>query len=511
PYYLFGLFNPNIFIVILTFKRWWKRRERENAYLLLFFLCIYLSMAFSVFADSLPKEINILVLLNKLFLALGFLFLFLFLVLYFPMLKKYRSFIILHIIFVIFIGMLYLPELTTISVYTEVDMKLPCYNQNLSFSIAFLSYLLFWASLVIYYLYRCSLLTEKLSARVKLHLFIVGVFFTLLGVLCIEPGLMDTRDIYVLEFTGKIYGIVFHIIAFVLFVTSLFVPKSLLKLWEEHVFSPKEPKSLRNVRNLLILILGIGLNVVGGKLTSYFNLPFFADTIGTALVAFTLGPWTAATVGLLTNFLLSFVAGVAYFPFAICNILVGLLWGYFAKFGYARIVGIDPEVFWRKFIKFIIFNGIVVGIINACVSTVVSLSLFGGFSGHGAEFIALETQKYIGSITGNFLARLGIETFDKSCAILVALFTSMIFFQRESTEFLKPSKRKVSVRVDSREVIVFLLLLVILGLGSVPLFFHLLVLPSTAIVTPYSWILINFVWIFIVTILGLVVLYKWTK
>ncbi|MCX8173191.1 MAG: hypothetical protein N3F63_01060 [Thermoplasmata archaeon] len=511
-YQLFGFANPLLFIFLFLLWRWWHQRYKEDFFLALFFLCLYISMAFSVLADTLHQPLNIVVFLSKIFLCLAVFLLFLFLLIHFVQMRKYRSFIAIHMLFVIFIGLVYLPWLATPSTYTGTGNQLQCYNQNPAFSIALLSYIIFWNVVVIYYLYQSSLIVEKLSSRVKLHLFILGVLFTFIGILCIECGYLDTRDMFILEFTGKIYGIVFYTIAFVLFVTSLFVPRSLIRLWEEeHVLSYNVSKSLKNRRSLLIAVVGILLNVVGGKMTSYFHLPFFADMIGTAMVAFTLGPWHAATVGLLTNFLLSVFAGVAYFPFSVCNIAGGLLWGYLARLGYDRIVGVSAEIFWRRFLKFIVFNGVLVGITIAAIATIISLLMFGGFSGHGAEFIALQTQRYIGSEAGNFLARVGIESFDKSCAALIALYVSLFLFQRESAEFLKYGRRKLSVRVGHNEVILFLFALVFLGLCSVPLFFHVLVLPETAIVTPYTWVLLNFVWISVITALGLAVLYRWTE
>ncbi|MEM3445339.1 MAG: hypothetical protein QXJ27_02025 [Thermoplasmata archaeon] len=512
PYILFGILNPVLFLFILSLWRFIKQPQREDAPLPFFFFFLYLSMAFSIFAETLPPQLDILIFANKICLCLAVFSLFMFLVGYFESLRKYRSFILVHMLFVAFIGLMYFPRLATVSVYGGSEEEMPCYNQHPGFTTVFLSYILFWSAVIIYFLYRSSLLTEKLSARVKLHLFILALSFTLLGILCFEVGLLDPRDIFMLEFTTKIYGTIFYIISTVLFVTSIFVPRAFLKFWEKkYVFSPIGVRRLTEPRNIAIIVGGILVNVGGGKITSSFHLPFFSDTIGTGIVAYTLGPWVAATAGLLTNVLLSVVAGVAYFPFAVCNITVGLLWGYLAKLGYARIVGAPAGIFWRKFLRFVLSHGVIVGIANAAIALLVSLAMFGGFSGHGAEYIAMATQKYIGSVAGNFLARAGIEIFDKTCAVLVAMFVSILVLQQESAEFLKYAKRKKEVYVDSWEVILFLLILVIFGLGTVPLFFLVLVLPPTAVVTPFTWVLLNFIWISAVSVIGLTVLYKWSR
>lgn len=500
PSHFFGFLNPLIVITFFLLLRWGRQHQKVDFYLALYFLFLYLSMALSMLSGGLPDALNLLVFLSRIFLSLSVLILFMFVVLNFETLKKYRGFILMHLIFVIFIGALYFPNLSL-----PADSS---YNIHPGFSLALLSYLLPWSLIVLYFLYLASRFTEQLTARVKLHLFVLGVFFTFLGSGIIECTYFDSRDVLALEFTLKTYGIVFHTIALLLFLTSLLVPRSLLQFWEgKHIF---HFSGSRSTRRLLLIAFAILLNVTGGKITSYFHLPFFADMIGTALIAFTLGPWSAATAGLLTNFLLSIVAGVAYFPFALCNISGGLLWGYFARCGYAGIVNAPSEIFWKRFLKFIFFNGVIVGIAIASIATMVSFAMFGGFSGHEAEFIAMQTQKYLGTAAGNFLARLGIEIFDKTCAALTALYMAILFFQKESAQFLA-YRRKRSVIVEVREVLVFLLLLVLFGLCSVPLFFHVLVLPETAIVTPYSWVFLNFVWIALTSAVGLIVLYRWSR
>ncbi|MGC8912591.1 MAG: hypothetical protein ACP5LE_01475 [Thermoplasmata archaeon] len=450
---------------------------------------------------------------QKIVLSFVIISLFIFTISYFLEFKKYRSFIISHFTFVAFIGFLFLNNLTTREeIQFAAGASYYSYNLHPGFAISLLSFLIVWGTVLLFWLYQGSKEIEILSARVKMHFFVLGVAFTLFGIVLTEITFASSLEISLWETTARLYSSVCGILASVLFLASLFVPKTFLRLWEGKVkFFGEHIQPLRTYRYFGIFVLGIFLNVLGGKITSFFNLPFYLDMIGTAIVAITLGPWTAATAGLITNFLLSIVAGVFYFPFAVCNITGGLLWGFLAKLGFSKIVGTPGKIFWKKFGIFVLLNGVVVGIIIAAIATVTSAALFGGFSGHGAEYIAMETQKYLGTAAGNFLARVAIEVFDKTCAIFVAVFSGILFFQRETRDVLAYHRPTPGPVVDFREPLLFLFLLVILGLATVPLFSFVMVLPATAIVSSHDWVWINLVWITIIAILGLIMLIRYSE
>ena len=78
------------------------------------------------------------------------------------------------------------------------------------------------------------------------------------------------------------------------------------------------------------------LNVIGGTVASALKLPIFLDMIGTAVVAMTLGPWWGALVGVITNLTLGFVTGPVSIPFAACNVVGALVWGYGTRWGWAN-------------------------------------------------------------------------------------------------------------------------------------------------------------------------------
>ena len=78
---------------------------------------------------------------------------------------------------------------------------------------------------------------------------------------------------------------------------------------------------------LLLNLLGVGvIRATQGIL--------FLDSTGTALAAFTLGPWWAAAIGILTNLVGTYITGAQtyYQLFGVVNALIGVAWGYYAMF-----------------------------------------------------------------------------------------------------------------------------------------------------------------------------------
>jgi len=504
--------GPTLILAILEFLRWYKTRRREDIILGIFFLAVHFSMSFSVLSQSVCPCLNIAVFASGVFICLAFFVLFLFLVSVEHTLKKYWSFIITYLIFVIYIGVMYINIIASnTALVSDTGEYIQTYNIHPAFGIAVLSYVITWGVVSIYWLYKFSLELSSLAARVKTHFFIIGVAFLLLGILFVKVPQIDPRDLFFLEVSAQFYGVICFIIAFLLFLASFFVPRSMLKLWEAKKYTTDSNISLLKPVNLLIFVLCIALNILGGKISSCFHLPLFMDMIGTALLAIVFGPWYAATGGLLTNLLLSIVSGVFYFPFALCNIAGGLTWGYLFKRGYGKVIGAPAKVFWQKFIKFILLNGILVAVIIATISATISYVLFGGFSGHEAEYIAMEAQKYLGTFGGNYLARLAIESFDKTTAVLVAFFVSILFFGNRTITTLKYDGKLNRVIVDCREPILFELSLLFFGFLTIPLFLLFLHMPENAIVGKIDWIWINIGWVAIVSVAGLVVLWKYAR
>ncbi|MGC8558607.1 MAG: hypothetical protein ACP5NC_06425 [Nitrososphaeria archaeon] len=115
--------------------------------------------------------------------------------------------------------------------------------------------------------------------------------------------------------------------------------------------------------------LAAALNLVGGYIVSITRVPIFLDMMGTAVTAFTIGPWWAAITGIITNIGESIIISPIYLPFAVVNVAGGLLWGYGAKWGMAK-----------SFVRLLIL-GIAVAILSSLISVPIITFVFGGATG----------------------------------------------------------------------------------------------------------------------------------
>ncbi|HEY9088497.1 MAG TPA: hypothetical protein VIO36_10040 [Anaerolineaceae bacterium] len=156
--------------------------------------------------------------------------------------------------------------------------------------------------------------------------------------------------------------------------------------------------------------VAVALNIVGGQINTVLKLPTFLDMIGTAVVAIVLGPWWGALVGATTNIVSSFISGPIGLPFAACNVVGALIWGYTVRWGWGK-------TFWGF------------GLINILVAFFVSLTavpiyvfIFGGATGHFADmmtaaFLAMGQNLIVSVFSSNILVSLA----DKIISGFVAL------------------------------------------------------------------------------------------
>jgi energy-coupling factor transport system substrate-specific component len=152
------------------------------------------------------------------------------------------------------------------------------------------------------------------------------------------------------------------------------------------------------------------LNIVGGYINTVLNLPTFLDMIGTAVVAIVLGPWWGALVGAITNVVSSFISGPISLPFAACNVIGALVWGYAHRWGWTGKQ-------WSFFL------------VNVAVAFFVSLTavpiyvfIFGGATGHfsdmmTAAFLSMGQNLLVSVFSSNILVSLA----DKIISGYVAL------------------------------------------------------------------------------------------
>ncbi|WP_373598264.1 CD3073 family putative ECF transporter S component [Paraclostridium bifermentans] len=171
-----------------------------------------------------------------------------------------------------------------------------------------------------------------------------------------------------------------------------------------------------NTKKVTFGSMCIVVNVVFGMFVAMLNIPFlFLDTVGTILGAVVLGPFWGALIGGCTNLVLGVISGPTNIPFALVNIVLGLIVGFVAKkkgFGYKQAF----------------FTGLLLAVVCPLIGTPISVLLFGGLSGSGADFlIGFLVQSGQKIFTAAFIPRILTNIIDKplSCIMVVYFLSKM--------------------------------------------------------------------------------------
>ncbi len=129
--------------------------------------------------------------------------------------------------------------------------------------------------------------------------------------------------------------------------------------------------------SLVLIVICIAINMIGGQLVSMLKLPIFLDSIGTLISAVLLGPWIGMLTGLLTNLLWGLLTDPIAAAFAPVAMVIGLVAGGMARAGWFRTL---PKV---------IVSGIIITLAVTVVAVPLRTWLFGGVTGSGADlFVA---------------------------------------------------------------------------------------------------------------------------
>lgn len=172
----------------------------------------------------------------------------------------------------------------------------------------------------------------------------------------------------------------------------------------------------------------IVLNVALGMFVQTLKIPLlFLDTVGTILGAAILGPLYGALVGGCTNLVLGIISGPTNIPFALVSIAIGLVVGLIAK--------------KRKFsYKEAIITGLILAVLCPLIGTPISVLVFGGLSGSGADFLVgflMKSGKDI--FTAAFIPRILTNIVDKVISCLIVVF----FIDRMPKSFVRDVKKSL--------------------------------------------------------------------
>ena len=152
----------------------------------------------------------------------------------------------------------------------------------------------------------------------------------------------------------------------------------------------------------ILFVAGIIVNIGGHLINNALRLPLFLDSIGTIMVAAILGPWVGASVGFFSNFIVGLLTNPVLIPFALVNVLIGLVVGFLAR--------------KRGFKDFLtpFYAGVILMVLCPLIAAPIAVYLFGGVTGGGLDrlyYTFLQSGKDV--ISSAFLARIPITFADK--------------------------------------------------------------------------------------------------
>ena len=171
-------------------------------------------------------------------------------------------------------------------------------------------------------------------------------------------------------------------------------------------------RSFRIPTNYVIALVpaAVALNIVGSYINTALKLPTFLDMIGTAVVAITIGPWWGALAGALTNTINGFISTPINLPFAACNVIGALVWGYGVRLGMGKTM-----------VRYFIL-ACLVALAVTLMAVPIYVFVFGGATG---AFSDMMTAAFVGMgqnlVVSVFSSNIVVSLADKIIASFVAL------------------------------------------------------------------------------------------
>lgn len=169
--------------------------------------------------------------------------------------------------------------------------------------------------------------------------------------------------------------------------------------------------SLKLSTSALVLIpAAVGINYIGKTFAGILKLPLWLDAIGTVLASMLAGPIVGAICGATNNIIYGLTMDPISFIYAITSIAVGLTVGIMAYKGWIKSIG----------------KAVVVGLIVACVSAIVStpinIAFWGGQTGNiwGDAVYASLIANHFPIWLASFLDEFIVDIPDKIATVIIA-------------------------------------------------------------------------------------------
>ena len=116
------------------------------------------------------------------------------------------------------------------------------------------------------------------------------------------------------------------------------------------------------------MVLCVCLNLLGHGLAAGLGLPFWLDSVGTAVMAVHMGPVPGAIVGMITNVIMS-LAGQEFIVYAIVNMAVGI------------VVGISYPKDLTDYFQ-IVITAALTAVVAIVISTPLNILFYNGYCGN---------------------------------------------------------------------------------------------------------------------------------
>lgn len=123
-----------------------------------------------------------------------------------------------------------------------------------------------------------------------------------------------------------------------------------------------------------IIIISLVLNLLGGTVSTFFQLPLFFDSIGTMLAAVLIGPWIGGLVGLISNILRGLFYSTLAIPFGLVSLGIGIITGYLMVY---------IKDYRRPLAPLLV--GVVIAIATPLMAAPIATYLYGGITVHGID------------------------------------------------------------------------------------------------------------------------------
>lgn len=167
-----------------------------------------------------------------------------------------------------------------------------------------------------------------------------------------------------------------------------------------------------STRKMVMSAFFVVLNIVMGLLVGALKIPLlFMDTIGTVFGAVWFGPVWGMIIGGLSNVLLAITQNPKDLPFALVNIVVGLVVGLIAR--------------KHKFdLKTAIITGLILAVVAPLIGTPIAVYVYGGITGdfNDVFFTALK-QGGSTIFSAAFIPRIASNIVDKVLTCVIVALT----------------------------------------------------------------------------------------